>query len=96
MENKLREIIRNYQYYGVSLENRASIYFCDDGMIAVSYAGDEGYAETLEGAIEALVNKLESNDYYQKLVQLDKKDDREFHKGMTCEMAVKGLSGIKW
>lgn len=79
MENKLREIINSYQYYGVSLENRASIYFCDDEMIAVSYAGDEGIGKTLEEAIGNLVHDLETNDFYLELVELEKKNDREFH-----------------
>ena len=82
MENKLRKIIKEYQWYGISLENRASIYFCDDGYVAVSYAGDEGYAETLPEAIENLVHSLETNDYYLELVELDKKSDREFHEGV--------------
>lgn len=82
MENKLREIIREYQWYGVSLENRASIYFCNDGMIAVRYAGDESIGKTLEEAIGNLVHDLETNDYYLELVELDKKNDRDFHEGV--------------
>lgn len=82
MENKLRKIIEEYQQYGITLENRASIYFCDDGYTAVSYAGDEGVGETLEEAIENLVHNLETNDYYLELVELDKKSDRDFHEGV--------------
>lgn len=82
MENKLRKMIREYNWYGISLENRASIYFCDDGYTAVSYAGDEAIGETLEKAIEKLVHNLETNDYYLQLVELEKKSDREFHEGV--------------
>lgn len=82
MENKLRKIIKEYQWYGISLENRASLYFCDNGDIAISYAGDEGIGKTLEEAIGNLVHDLETNDYYLELVELDKKSDRDFHEGV--------------
>lgn len=82
MENKLRKLVEDYQQFGITLENRVSIYFCSDNKIAVSYAGIEETGDTLEIAINKLIESLKDDDYFQELLETEKKIDREFHRGL--------------